>query len=139
MAGFTIEEDRFDPMLSEEGVWVDFYNGSRLRLASTESKKYKAALAKAARKHRLLLDSTNDDNFELIQRITCECLAKYVLLGWEGVTMNGQENIPYSFENGVKALTISQKLREFVTEQAGMASNFQLETLAAVKPQSSGT
>lgn len=125
MSGFNLDSDVFDAELSEEGVWVDFYSGSQLKLASTDNKKYKATLAKSARKHRLLLDQTNDDQFELVQRITCEALAKHVLLDWKGIHMGGVENVPYSVEKGIQALLKSARLREFVTEQAALASNFQ--------------
>lgn len=130
---FRIEDDVFDPSMSDEGVWVDFFNGSKLKIGSTENKKYKSALAKMAKSHKLQLDSSNEDSFELVNRITCECLAKHVLLDWTGVSMEGVENIAYSVATGVKALTLSSKLRDFVVEQAGTPSNFQKEVVEQVK------
>lgn len=130
---FRIEDDVFDPALSDEGVWVDFFNGSKLKIGSTENKKYKAMLAKMAKAHKLQLDTTNEDSFELVNRITCECLAKHVLLDWSGISMEGKENLPYSIADGIKALTLSSKLRDFVVEQAGTPSNFQKEVIEQVK------
>lgn len=113
-----------DQEVGEAGVWVDFYNGSKLKLASSENAKYKAHLAKLARKHRLQLDQSNDDSTALIQEITSEALAKYVLLDWYGVSLGGEEDTPYSPEKGKLALINAPKLREFVTEQAADNTNF---------------
>lgn len=130
--GFTLEDEFFDKDLSAEGVWVDYLRGSRFKLASIENRNYKSALAKLAKRNRVLLDSTNDDNFELVQRITIECLAKHVLLGWENVNIGGVKNAPYTVALGVTALTGSSKLRDFITEQASLAVNFQKEVAKAV-------
>jgi len=131
---FVLEDDFFDPTLSVEGVWLDFFNGSRVKLAATDNKQYKAAIAKLAKAHKLQLDTSNEDSFEIVNRITCECLAKYVLLDWTGFSLNGIDDVPYSIEVGIKALTKSQKLRDFVSEQAATASNFQKVVAEAVKP-----
>ena len=133
-------EDLFvDQEVGESGVWVDFYNGSKLKLASSENAKYKALLAKLARKHRLQLDQSNDDSTALIQEITSEALAKHVLLDWEGVSLGGEANAKYTPEKGKIALLNAPKLREFVTDQAADNTNFKKKIIEDVKKPSAGS
>lgn len=133
-----IDDLFIDQELGEAGVWVDFYNGSRLKLASSENPKYKAYLAKLARKHRLQLDQTNDDSTSLIQEITAEALSKHVLLDWSGVSLGDEAETKYTPEVGKLALLRAPKLREFVTDQAGDNTNFKQELVSAVKKPSAG-
>lgn len=129
--GFTLDQDFFDETLSKEGVWVDFFGGSSLKLAAFDNAAHSAARAKMARKHRLQLDQTNESSPELVLKITCECMARHVLLDWRKINMGNETDVPYTVERGILALTKSQKLREFVTEQAGLASNFQVKEVVA--------
>lgn len=128
-----------DEDLGTTGVWVDFYNGSRLKLASIENEKYKGYLARLAKKHRLQLDQNNDDSTGLIQDITAEALAKHVLLDWEGVNLGDQKDASYNPEIGKKALLMAPKLKDFVMEQAGDYTNYNQKVVEEVKKPSSGS
>ena len=121
---FDLETEYFDFSMSESGVWLDFYNGSKLKLSSIDNKKYKATLARLGKRYRLQLDSSNEDSFELVNKITCEALASHILMDWSGIMINGKE-VEYSPKIGQDALMKSQKLRDFVQEQAALAANFQ--------------
>mgnify|MGYP003377726433 CR=1 FL=1 len=59
-----------DETSAKEGVWVDFYGGSRLRIASTHSPSYKSKLTKLARANRLILDDSNPENYEAVQKLS---------------------------------------------------------------------
>lgn len=126
LAGFDLSSDFFDPSLVDVGVWIPFFSGSSLHLAAYENKRHQAERTRLARSHRLQLDQANEDATGLVMRITCQALAKHVLLGWKGIKING-EFVPYTVENGMDALMRSQKLRDFVTEQSQLASNFQVK------------
>ena len=128
-----------DEEVGQSGIWVDFYSGSKLKLASTENAQYKAYLAKLARKHRLQLDQANDDSTGLIQEITAEAMAKHVLLDWRNVTLGGEQNAKYTPEKGKLALLNAPKLREFVSEQASDSSNFKKQLVEDVKKPSAGS
>jgi hypothetical protein len=127
-----------DPEVGQEGVWVDFYNGSRLKVASTESPKYKSYLAKLARQNKLQLDDANDDSAALVQEITADALSKHVLLDWESVSISGQPNVAYTPEIGKQALLMAPKLREFVMDQAGSSNLFKKKVVEEVKKSSDG-
>lgn len=130
---FNIEELFADAKKEQEGVWVDFYAGSRLKIASTEAKEYKAELANQARKHKLQLDSDNKDFFDLITELTCEALSKHVLKGWEGINIGDQENVPYTPAVGKEMLQKSAPLRAFVEEAAGDHKTFREQVVEEVK------
>jgi hypothetical protein len=129
--GFNLDDYFFDADLSKEGVWVNFFNGSAIKLAAHENSRHQADRSRLARKHRLQLDQANDASPELVMQITCECLAKHVLLDWKNINLGNETNVPYTIERGILALKKSQKLREFVTEQSSLASNFQAASVPA--------
>ena len=137
-AGFNFGELMTDASSAKEGVWVDFYGGSRLRIASTHSPSYKSKLTKLARTNRLILDDSNPENYEAVQKITAEALATTVLLDWEGIHWPQPDgtithNVAYSPKLGIQALLKSDKFRDFVTEEAGRVANFKKELIEAAK------
>lgn len=134
---FDLSELYVDPGRGEEGVWVDFYSGSRLKIAYSESKRYKAAIAKLAKQHRLQLDDSNEDSYEVVQAITCRALAEHILLGWENLKING-EDAEYNKELGYQVLLQYPKMREFVVEKAGDPVTFRSAMIDTVKKVSRG-
>lgn len=122
--GYDLELDFFDEELASTGVWVPFRGNSKIKIASLNNDKHQAARMKAAKQHRLQLDDQNPSASALVLKITCDCLARHVLLDWEGIKLGGKF-VPYTVEVGFQALMKSEPLREFVTEQAGRPSVFQ--------------
>ena len=134
---YDISQDFTDKNLVSEGVRVEFFGGSFLHIASTESPKYKAALSRLAQQNKVRLDTTNEDTVELVRKITCECMAKHILLGWEGIA-DASGEVPYSREKAFEYLMGSSKLRDFVTAEAERTSNFQAVTAEEVGKPSAG-
>lgn len=135
--GFNFAELMVDEDISKEGVWVDFYGGSKLKIASTSSPVYKGKLTKLARANKLILDDSNPENFEAVQRITAEALATTVLLDWQGIHWPNPDgtvtyNIAYTPKLGMQALR-TDKFRDFVVEEAGRISNFKKDIAEAAK------
>jgi len=136
--GFNFGELMTDETTAKDGVWVDFFGGSRLRIASTHAPSYKSKLTKLARANRLILDDSNPENYEAVQKITAEALATTVLLDWEGIHWPNPDgsvtyNVAYSPKLGTQALLKSDKFRDFVTEEAGRVSNFKKDLVDAAK------
>lgn len=121
-----------DPGRGEQGVWVDCFSGSKVKLAYSEGKKYKAGLAKLARQHRLQLDDANEESFELIQSITARALAEHILLDWSGFIINGKDE-KYTKELGYQVLLTIPKIREFVTEKAADPATFREQIIEETK------
>jgi hypothetical protein len=138
---FDLDNLFTDPKREEEGVWIDFYADSQLKIASTDSKAYKAELAEQARKHKLQLDldQENEKYFDLIQELTCEALAKHVLKDWRNINIADQENVPYSPSLGKDLLMRSTKLRTFVEQAASDHTNFKAQVEEDAKNSSTGS
>lgn len=137
--GFNLGDLMPDQKVVDSGVWVDYFQGSRLLLSSTLGKKYKAKMAQLARANRMNLDDANPNNYDLVQEITCEALATTVLLDWSGFHLpkeDGtlQKNVPYTPELGKMVLMRAERLREFILEEAGKPSHFKAAAEAAKKP-----
>jgi hypothetical protein len=139
MSGFELDTLFVDQDAASEGTWVDFFGGSKLKVGSTESKQYKATLARLAKKNRIALDDSNADSVELVSAITAEALATEVLKDWKGIHLHGQQNVPYSPALGKEALLKSGKLRDFVIEKAGDPSLFQKALIEEAKKPSLGS
>ena len=129
---FDLKSLLIDESVSKDGVWVDWLGDSRLKISSTNSSAYKAAVARLYKENRLRLDDSNAENYRLIQEITARAMARYILLDWQGISFiddkgNPVENVPYSKEVGERALLLIDSLREFVSEQAGRPALFKRE------------
>ena len=135
---FDLDSLYVDPSRGEEGVWVDFFSGAQLKIAYSEGKKYKAALARLAKQHRLELDDSNENSFDLIQNITAQAMAEHLLLDWKGIVIGGEEK-PYTKELGRLVLSSHAKLREFVSEKAGDPKTFSQKIIEKAKKPSSGS
>ena len=136
--GFNFGDLMVDEGVSKDGVWVDFYSGSQLKIASTNTPSYKSKLTKLARANKLILDDSTPDNYEAVQKITTEALATTVLLDWRGIHWPNPDgtvtyNIAYTPKLGMQALLRSDKFRDFVTEEAGRVSNFKRDLADAAK------
>lgn len=131
--GFDLNEITLDEKRASEGQWFDFMGGSKLKIASTDSRRYRAALAKEAKKHRIELDDSNPENFDAVMKVTMKVQAENVLLDWKGVDFQGQESVPYTPELGMLALDASPPLRAFVQEKAGLVDNYKLEVIGEAK------
>ena len=136
--GFNLGTLFTDPNLAEKGVWVDYFAGARLLLASTNSKSYKSELARLARKNKLRLDENNPAHYDAIMDITAEALSRKVLLGWENIHLPSEDgtiqyNVPYNTALGKLALMKSEDFKEFVLEQAGRVDNYRKEVLEEAK------
>jgi hypothetical protein len=136
---FEISSTFMDEVSSEGGVWVDFYESARLLIASTESPKYRAALAKLARANKVRLDSEpHPDNVKLTTHITCKAMAEHVLLGWENILMGGKP-IEYTKQQAYDILIKSPQLRDFVADQAGTQSLFRGAAPEEIAKNSAGS
>jgi len=142
-AGFNLADLFVDNERSEKGVWVDYYSGAQLLLASLDSIGYKSELARLARANKLILDEHNPDQFEAIRKITCEALAKKVLLDWRNIHLPNeqgeiQRNVKYTWQIGMQCLLRSEVFKDFVTGEADKLDNYREEVVKAAKKPPAG-
>lgn len=97
------EQFAFDAELAETGVWFDFTDGSRLRIARRDNPRYREALRALAKGKERLIQLKAISESEL-HEMRMRALARGVLLDWEGLTRDG-EPLPYSEANVVALLT----------------------------------
>lgn len=133
MGSFNLDTLVMDDKISESGVWVDFYQGSKLKIASSDSRRYKSALSREAKKHRIEMDDSNPENYDIIMKVTCKVQAEHILLDWKGIDFQGKEDVQYTPEMGMLALLSSPKLRDFIGEKSNEVDIFKAKTVEAVK------
>ncbi len=117
-----------DKTKEEEGVWEDLGEGARVKVGRMNNKKYTNETDKILRPHRRSLRrGTLSD--EVIENAMLKSMAKFILLDWEGLTLNG-EDIEYSYENCLKILTDYPEFRDQITE---IATSFELFKAEEIK------
>lgn len=133
---FNLTDTFSDEEKQTSGVWVEFYEGSSLLIASKNSSKYKAYLANLARKNKVRIGKkkVSEETMRLMEDITCEAMSKHLLLGWKGISMSGDgEETPYSSEAAKVALLNSSELFEFVDDAAEDSARFEIEQAEELK------
>lgn len=132
---FNLNESFTDGNLEKEGVWVDFFDSARLKIASKESPEYKAYLAKLAQRHKLKIGSKKikPETMTLMKTVMADAMAKCLLVDWEGISLNGEDNVPYSHEVGKMACLNSHVLFDFVDAASEDNARFQIELEETVK------
>ena len=108
-----------DPKMAEDGRWFDYIDGSRVLVARTNNKKFRAAIQKRLKPYRLMSRVPPD----IMDRITCEAMADAILLGWEGFESNGAP-LSYSREAVVQLLTVLPDFRDDISALAGNLEDF---------------
>jgi len=111
--------------MAEEGVWIEFFGDSRLKIAQAQNPKHQAFLSNQYKIHRRKIDLENKAADDLSEEITLQGMAKFLLMDWENITIDGVQNTPYSPEIGVKAMIAVPVLRKEVEEQSRRLQNFQ--------------
>lgn len=114
---------RTDVSSEQEGVWVNYEHGIRLKIARIGNPSWK----KFIRKNRSLdqtleLMNGNGADADRAEEQTMEAVAHTVLTGWEGVTDDDDNEIPYSPEKALEFFQ-SPALRDFYTDVIGFANN----------------
>lgn len=118
--GFDLNQFRTSEELENHGVWRDLGNEARIKIArlgnAEFNKMFGEMVAPYAETGAVVPEDVKKD-------ITVKCLARTVLLDWEGV-YDGDEEIPYSYDNAVRVLTELKDFRELVIRLAGNMDSF---------------
>ena len=109
-----------DESLAADGVWVEMED-ARFKIRSTDSKTYRKAMTKIAKRNQTRLRKDP----EAIHEATIEGLADGILIDWQGIEENGQP-LPCNDANKRKVLQI-ETIRTFLATEAQDLANFQRE------------
>ena len=114
-----------DPENERAGVWVDYRDGSRVKIAragnSNFSRLYQAKMKPYSRQERA---GTLDESIQ--SKILCDVLAETVLLGWEGFEDNGKA-LKYSAKAASEMLLEFMDFRNEIVELATTEEIFHQE------------
>lgn len=111
------EKFGFDQSLADEGVDVVLDgDGSTVRVAMMPNARYDRFIESAMRRYRAMGEAVPEAVHE-------EAFAKYVLLGWSGLNVNGQAIEP-SEENRLRMIREFPRFKGLVASQAADIANF---------------
>lgn len=106
-----------DRQKSEQGVWVPWILGMRLKIARFGNPKFKAYVKNHGKDQKWLAKiGALEGNEDVLEDVFSDALAHTVLLDWENVEDDNGNPIPYTPEIGAKYLRDPDyyELTEFV-------------------------
>lgn len=104
---------KYDEDKQKEGVWVK-YDESDLLIASAQSTKFSKLLNRLQMKNERAIKKDPS----VANKVYIEAMAEAMLLDWKNVVDVEGNEVPYTVEMSVAALTGDPDLREFVTNTA---------------------
>lgn len=123
--GFKFSSFKTDKALEEEGVWIDYGQGFRMKIARLGNSKCQAYLRRLRKPFmRQIQAGTLDD--AVAESFLRKAVGKFVLLGWEGMCEDDGTEIPFSAEEAMKRLETRDFL-ELVVEIAQDRETFKEE------------
>lgn len=111
------DEFATDEQLEIEGVWVDYDEKTKFKIAREYNEHFTRLFSETQAKHKRALAGRSKEAKDLANRLMVEIMAKTILLGWEGPVMYQKQPLTYSYENAVKVLTL-KGFRAWVVQQA---------------------
>lgn len=122
-----IDKDLADPKLEREGVWLPYRAGSRVRIARAGNAAFRAMQDQLMAPYtRLGRDDSIDSSTQL--DILCRCVAKTILLDWEGFTSGGKP-LPHSEAKALELMTRSMDFRNDIALMSASEENFRAKQI----------
>lgn len=120
-----------DPSKETEGVWVDFDDNIKLKLARAggRNQQYLKSIERETKPYRRALQNGTIP-VEVADNIIRKVYAETVVLDWENVTDENGKVLSYSKENCLKLLT---DLPEFFAEIKSVAENMEMFRAAGLE------
>lgn len=124
-----LAKKRIDRKAEVEGVWSDFIEGSRVKVARMNNPKFMSTLMKLRDEKLAEVDPREELSEDEAREVLCRTMAKTILLDWEGFTDNGEE-IEYS-ENMAFELFYDKQYEDIIvngiSELASRQENYRLK------------
>lgn len=122
--GFDLMSLAPDESMSEEGVWIEFYDDAQLKIAQFQNSKYQAFINLKFKQHKRILDMEDEKADAMAEKISLEAAARFLLLDWKGIVIDGEEK-PYSYKLGMEIMEKVPVLKQEVNDQSRKLFNFQ--------------
>jgi hypothetical protein len=114
-----------NPEKEKEGVWIDYRNGSSVKIARVGNPNFTRIQDAKQRPHiRKIRNGTLSTAVET--RILCESMAESILLDWKGFQRGGKE-LKYSSDIATELMLQSIDFRNDVAEMSAEEENFYLD------------
>ncbi len=118
-----------DTDAEEDGIWVEISDGVRVKIASTDSKRYREKVVQLLKPYRKILQAGGRIPEAKQEQIAIESIVDGLLLDWKGITDRGGKTMKFNRENALKVITELKKFRELISEIAGEAETFNKHAL----------
>lgn len=109
-----------DLELEEDGKWVPLDNDSRIRVARVGNKRYKQKFTELSAPHVVAIRNKTISD-EVADMLLATSLGYTVLVGWEGLTIDG-EMVEYSHDKATEIL-LDPKFKDFREMVVGIATD----------------
>lgn len=130
--GMRFSKFKTDSTKEEEGVWVDYESGFRVKIARIGNPKFKEFMLKKSKPHMRKLQSGNIDN-DLADGLMKEAIARTILVDWEGLLDDQDQPIPFSQETALDLMKESNDFYQEIFQMANERELFQIEDLEGAK------
>lgn len=126
--GFRFSNFETDDDLENDGVWIPYTSGFRLKLARIGCPAFKEFMIKRGKPHMRGIEAGDLDN-EVAEGLMKDALAETIIKDWEGLLDDEDNEIPYDKETARKMLDIARDFYEEVYELAKQRAHFKSEKL----------
>ncbi|EOV8094045.1 TPA: hypothetical protein NGR52_004200 [Vibrio parahaemolyticus] len=120
--GFELNTLKTDKEKEVNGVWRDYFDGSRLLVARLGNENYRAFIAREYKANRIAIERGGEKADKLALRIQTEALARHVLLDWDGIVIGGSDT-KYTPEIGIE---VFNKMPDFKADVENIAGEMSL-------------
>lgn len=114
-----------DPKIEVDGVWIDYLDGGRIKIARLGNPAWQRKFDNLMRPFRDL-ERRNRLPIEKQTEIICESYVNTVLLDWEGFTDGGRA-LKFTPETAKTLLVVHMDFRDDVTRYAADGETFKRE------------
>lgn len=122
-----------DKKLEEEGQWVDFGDGVKVKVARLNSERSIAARRKLEKPYSKIRGSIPES---IQEEILTKQVAEAVIIAWEGVTDERGKEIECTYENKVKILNEFKDFRFDVVTASVEAETFKAQQIEEISKNS---
>ncbi len=136
-----------DPQLQTDGIWVDYFDDIRLKIARLGTDEYLKYVRRLRKPHERRIRREGETTSKVLQKLVVKAVATKILVDWEGmeeqkVDENGEKvfdgigdpvliEVPYSAEKAEEYMA-DISFRDFyedVIEISNTAENYYVEQL----------
>jgi len=119
-----LDKYRLDDTKSISGVWHEIAPDAKLLIAKWVNTEHRKSIEKRLEKGKYKFQNDDPNDIEVERRIN-ESLANYILIGWDGLILNGKQ-LKYSVQAAIDLLSDPdfKWLKEIVIEFSMEAENY---------------